>query len=172
MMRHLSVSELAQACAPVNTDGEFDANRLRLWIRRLRHWTVLGILPASSRNGEGAGKHRLYRPELAYQAAVLLRVAGAGLPFPIIKLIADDLLKDTVKDGRLSSFWSDATMDSKSQSEYLLAIWIAEEGEFVWMEGATADSGVVNLKKIDMLDAPTILLNLSNIFGRMNEFAP
>lgn len=168
MMRpSLSVSELARACAPIDSTGKVDENRLRLWTRRLRHWTVLGILPAATRHGEGAGKHRLYHPELVYQAAVLLRVAGMGLPFPVIKLIADDLLKETAENGDLSSFWRDATKSDQSRREYFLAIWIVDEGAFVLIDGIIGKSRAMG--NIGIEDFPTILLNLNYTFMLVNS---
>jgi DNA-binding transcriptional MerR regulator len=165
---YLSVSELARACAPIDSAGEVDANRLSLWTRRLRHWTVLGILPSSTRHGDGAGKHRLYRPELVYQASVLLRLAGVGLPFPVIRLIADELLKETADNGELWSFWRDAIKSEQSRLEYFLAIWIIDEGEYVFIDGIIGKRRTINIGNIGIDDFPAILLDLNYIFKFVN----
>jgi DNA-binding transcriptional MerR regulator len=166
----LSVSELAAACAPVDAIGEFDANRLRLWTRRLRHWTVLGILPTTGRHAEGPGKHRLYNADLVYPSAVLLRIAGIGLPFPVIKLIADDLMEEIADSRRLAGFWHEAVESHGAQDAYFLAIWIADEGEYTWVEGVKGTARKLDLANIDMQTEPTLILNLSEIFTRVREF--
>lgn len=45
----------------------------------LRHYAKLGFFDVVDREGEGTGRHRLYHPDAAYEAAVLVSLAGAGL---------------------------------------------------------------------------------------------
>jgi hypothetical protein len=99
-MAILTVPQLAEKCAPLDGGGNLDADRLRLWVRRLRHWTVLGILPPAADNGR----------DLVYISAILLRIAEPGLSAPLIKSISRELQE---KIGRrrsnFSKFWREAT---------------------------------------------------------------
>ena len=138
----LTLSQFAEACGPRDVDANFDEDRLRLWTRRLRHWSRLGILPITRRRDE-TGSHRLYRREDVYLAAVLLRLAGPGLPHNVIKLISDDLQSEITQGGELFEFWRHAQAHARAQKatkdglDYFLLIWIADEGTHVWTGGAT-----------------------------------
>jgi DNA-binding transcriptional MerR regulator len=80
----LTLSQFAEACIPRDVDAYFDDDRLKLWTRRLRHWSRLDVFPVTRRRSE-TGSHRLYRREDVYLASVLLRLVGPGLPHNVIK---------------------------------------------------------------------------------------
>ena len=164
---YLTVSDLAEACAPVDAAGDFDNERFRLWTRRLRHWTTLDILPTAAKHSEGSGQHRLYEANLAYIASVLLRMAAAGAPLPVIKEVSEILQTSTKGRGGFARSWRNAvaTCDD-GDSLYCLVISIAEEGKSidVSLTGAGRPS-VATFRDRDYPAEPMIFLNLSAIFG-------
>ena len=69
----VTVSDLAEALAPIAPD-------VAGTIQRIRHWTREGVLrPIEFAHG-GPGKHRRYSPAAIYSAAVLHVTTIAGLP--------------------------------------------------------------------------------------------
>jgi hypothetical protein len=46
---------------------------------RCRHWAKLGLLASAARHAEGTGKHKLYDPQVIYDAALLIILADAGI---------------------------------------------------------------------------------------------
>jgi DNA-binding transcriptional MerR regulator len=165
-------SRAAEACVPRNVDENFDEDRLKLWTRRLRHWSRLGILPITRRRDE-TGSHRLYRREDIYLASVLLRLAGPGLPHNVIKLISDDLQRETTRDGRLFEFWRNAQAHANLTDdgrEYFLLMWIVDEGTQVWTAGGTLRAADETLQWQDFYpgDEPTMMLSLTNIFRELS----
>src|SRR5688572_14050394 len=46
---------------------------------RIRHWTREGLLLPVDQHHAGTGRHRRYRAEAAYEAAILNALATAGL---------------------------------------------------------------------------------------------
>lgn len=169
----LTLSQFAEACTPRNADGEFDEDRLKLWTRRLRHWSRLGILPITRRRDE-TGSHRLYRREDIYLASVLLRLAGPGLPHNVIKLISDDLQSETEQGSRLFEFWRDAQANAKAGSdgrEYFLMIWVADEGTYVWISGGIFQwsDETLQWKDFNTDDDPTMIVSLTSIFRRLRR---
>jgi DNA-binding transcriptional MerR regulator len=170
--RFLTVSELAEACSPTRDDGEWDQERLKIWIRRLRHWSTLGILPADAIRQAEAGRHRLYSADLVYLASVLLRLSGAGISAEVIKSISKELQHETEGSARLSAFWKKAKAHEASDGEHFLLLWIADEGTFVWSGSAICRESRFDLiESFDPHNEPTIMLSLSEIFRGLNPRA-
>jgi DNA-binding transcriptional MerR regulator len=71
--RALTVSDLAEALAPIAPD-------VAGTIQRIRHWTREGVLQPIAFAHSGPGKHRRYSPAAIYSAAVLHVLTIAGLP--------------------------------------------------------------------------------------------
>lgn len=119
-MTALTVPQLAEVCAPLNEAGQIDADRAKLWVRRLRHWITLGILPPA----EGKGS------DVVYIAAVLLRVAGAGISAPLIKSISGQIQANLGrKRTNFAKFWRDAASNPNIPGVYYyLTVRIAGEG--------------------------------------------
>ena len=57
-------------------DSKLPARQLK---RKIRHWTNVGLLPASINSKEGKGKHRGYDPSSLHLAQVLLIFDGLGI---------------------------------------------------------------------------------------------
>jgi hypothetical protein len=68
-----TVSDLAEALAPIAPD-------VAGTIQRIRHWTREGVLQPIAFAHGGPGKHRRYSPAAVYSAAVLHVLTIAGLP--------------------------------------------------------------------------------------------
>src|SRR5690349_6248110 len=79
--RAFTVSELTAACEPP------DEETRSLWLRRVRDWSNIGIVPAN-RQHEGTGRHRLFSPDAVYATAVLLRFADLGIPIGNLRSLA------------------------------------------------------------------------------------
>lgn len=88
-MVDLTVSELAHAIAPTISGRHADPELLL--IRRVRHWTLAGVLTPLGGAHSGTGRHRLYSPETVYSAAVINSLVELGLPIGVLKFVADAL---------------------------------------------------------------------------------
>lgn len=153
----LTVPQLAETCAPLDARGKLDAVRLRLWVRRLRHWITLGILPPSVAQGS----------DEVFIAAILLRIASAGLPAPFIKSMSTALrTKIKRKRSKFAGIWREATSFPKPSGIYFyLIVHISDEGS----------ASTVNISRTDTpehaylgdfgprLDT-VFVLNLSEVF--------
>lgn len=165
--RFLTVSELAEACAPINDEYEFDDNKFTVWTRRLRHWSVLDILPKKYiRHADEAGRHRLYSADLVYIAAVLLRIAGMGISVKLISKISHELQKAIdIKNSKFSEFWLAALEKQDSIIEnYILSIWIADEMSFIYIDGLIEKGDNINTRGCSFEAEPTIAISLTKIF--------
>ena len=161
-MSGLTVPQLAEACAPLNSAGKLDVDRLRLWIRRLRHWVVLGVLPAPA-----AGSGRYARNQV-YVAAIILRLAGLGLPAPLLKLVSDGLQsKLDRRRTNFARFWREASSDSSQGNfHHYLLIRIEEEGEAVTV--GISRSNAPQSAYFGAFDPGTdtvLVLNLNKVFS-------
>jgi hypothetical protein len=120
-MPTLTVPQLAEVCGPLDGKGkQLDADRLRLWIRRLRHWITLGILPSSVAQDS----------DDVYIAAILLRIADTGLPATLIKSLSAEL---HAKVGRtrtgFARIWREATGNQRPSGIFhYLIVQVSEEG--------------------------------------------
>lgn len=104
---------------------------------------------------------------LAYTTSVLLRIAGMGLPFPVLKQISDLLHEETDRGRRtgFARFWREAISSCKSDyPAYHLLIWIAEEGTFFYLSISRSDSKTIGLDDIEIGREPMVMLSLTNIF--------
>ena len=79
--RALTVSELTAACKPPDEETQ------SLWLRRVRDYSNVGMLPAT-RQHEGTGRHRLFSRNAIYATAVFLRLADLGIPIGNLRNLA------------------------------------------------------------------------------------
>lgn len=172
MGRYLTVSELVDKCDPSPTGGgDYSAlteERRRVWLRRIRHWSTMDILPPAPASRDGTGHHRRYDDEDVYIAAVLLRVADLGISIAITRDIATVLRQPGSADGdNFAECWRQA---KAGKPHIYLVIWIASDG-WVFVEGVSPEQG--GLGAVDLLldpdDAPTVILSLSKIFARIRR---
>jgi len=156
-MTILTVPQLAEVCGPLDGKGNVDAGRLRLWIRRLRHWITLGILPTNVAHDS----------DDVYIAAILLRIADSGLPAPLIKSVSGELHS---KIGRrrtgFAKIWREATgLPRPSKVNYYLIVQISEEGTAskLGISSTTTPKEAYLGDFAPRLDA-AFLINLSEVF--------
>src|SRR3954463_7684124 len=119
--KYLTVSDLAFACIPLDASGEFDPERAKLWTRRLRHWATLDIIPAAAKHRAGAGQHRLFDSEIAYIAAILLRVAAVGVSISLIGKTAMQLQDAMKGKSQFAATWRTA-IGGNDNKQYWLSI--------------------------------------------------
>jgi hypothetical protein len=62
-----------------------------LLMRRVRHWTMSGILPTAERLHPGSGRQRHYTRDAVYFAALLNHLSDWGLPIRALEPISRDL---------------------------------------------------------------------------------
>jgi hypothetical protein len=119
-MTTLTVPQLAEICGPFNGKGKVNPDRLRIWIRRLRHWITLGILPSSI----------AYDSDEVYVAAILLRIADTSLPAPLLKSLSAELhSKIERRRSGFAKIWREATgIPRPSGKFHYLIVQVSEEG--------------------------------------------
>lgn len=78
----LTVSELAEALAPIAPDVPGT-------VQRIRHWTRERVLFPVDLQHAGAGKHRRYTSDAIYECAVLHVLTIAGLPVSGSRTLTD-----------------------------------------------------------------------------------
>ena len=79
-----TVAELAKKVAEHERD-------LDLVTRRIRHWSLAGVLDPLGPTHSGTGRHRRYAGSAVYCAAVLNRLADWGLPISVLKVVGQRL---------------------------------------------------------------------------------
>ena len=82
----LTVSELAEALAPIAPDVPGT-------VQRIRHWTRERVLFPVDLQHAGAGKHRRYAVDAIYEAAILHTLTAVGLPVSGSRMLLDGLSK-------------------------------------------------------------------------------
>src|SRR5215472_5901257 len=102
-----TVSEVA-SCVGAVTPRQQD-----LWLRRLRHWTTMGVLETLSGQHVGTGRERRYGVEAVYLAAVLLGLGDLGLPIGVVKTIASAIEADLSKHEDSAELWEEAKRPPK-----------------------------------------------------------
>jgi DNA-binding transcriptional MerR regulator len=163
-----TVSELA-SCVGATSPRQQD-----LWLRRLRHWTTLGIIEAAGPHHVGSGRARMYGPEAPYLAAVLLRLADLGLPVGTLKLIAKKLSIGT--DQKFDEFWNAAKLRPKRIEEgpFYVGFVIIMDEEFaqdpteVLVYGARG-AGILSPQFPVGPGHSVISMNISGIFSRIRQ---
>jgi len=98
----LTVAQLIERCVPPSPE------LLGPWRRRLRDLTNIGAVPAAARQHEGAGRHRLYRPNVVPLAAVLLRLGDRGVQIGDVSAVAEVILHSRRHDRGVKQIWSAA----------------------------------------------------------------
>jgi DNA-binding transcriptional MerR regulator len=174
MARYLTVSELVDRCSPVGVEAGLDEERRRIWLRRARHWTAMGILPSAPASRDGTGHHRRYEEKVVYIAAVLFRISDLGVSVSVMRDVARDLqrlesgLNLSGDDLKLRKFWQQA-IAGRPPGNYYLVMWITYEG-FVYVEGIGPKQDLSTLEtRIDPQDAPVVVLSLTNIFAMVRR---
>src|SRR5580693_6683889 len=112
--RVLTVSELTAACKPP------DEVTHSLWLRRVRDYSNVGILPATRQHG-GTGRHRLFSPDTIYATAVLLRLADLGIPIGNLRSLARliNAPRRTAVERGFRQFWRAAKSLTSPHDAYL-----------------------------------------------------
>lgn len=82
----LTVSELAQALAPVAPDVPGT-------VQRIRHWTRERVLFPVDLQHAGAGKHRRYAVDAVFDASILHVLTAFGLPVSGSRVLTDATTK-------------------------------------------------------------------------------
>jgi hypothetical protein len=113
----LTVAQLIQRCVPPSPEA------LGPWRRRLRDLTNIGAVPVAARQHEGAGKHRLYRPNVVPLAAILLRLGDRGVQIGDVNSVAQVILHPRRLGREVKQIWSAAwAEDLRGGKEAWLAI--------------------------------------------------
>jgi hypothetical protein len=103
--RLLTISEVVDRCSPSN-----DEHRM-IWLRRARELSNLGIFPtAPQQQRAGSGRHRLYKPDVVWLAAVLLRMSDQRAPIGCLRALASQVNSGRrTRAGRdFRQFWQQA----------------------------------------------------------------
>jgi DNA-binding transcriptional MerR regulator len=113
-LRALTVSQLTAACKPPDEETQ------SLWLRRVRDYSNLGILPAT-RQHEGSGRHRLFSPDAKFATAVLLRFADLGIPIGNLQGLARliNAPRRTKAELEFRRFWREANTLVSRQDAHL-----------------------------------------------------
>jgi hypothetical protein len=155
----LTVAQLIQRCVPPSPE------LVGPWRRRLRDLTNIGAVPAAARQHEGAGKHRLYRPNVVPLAAVLLRLGDRGVQIGDINGVAQVILRPRKVDRGVKQVWSAAWAgDLHGQAEAWLAI-----APIPIYGGVELSAGFGPVRLPDLPDEPDtwIITYLSRIFRQV-----
>ena len=138
-----------------------------LWLRRLRHWSLTGVLDPVGRRHTGTGHHRLYNTETLHIAAVLMRLADLGVPLGPLKVIAGGLAKnkdhsqaaerwEAAKRPAQDGCWWICFLFSPSDHDAFDTVSVAiEQGDGLMTPAIWAE-----------VDAP-IFVNLTSVFSRV-----
>jgi DNA-binding transcriptional MerR regulator len=112
--RALTVSELTAACKPPDDETQ------SLWLRRVRDYSNVGMLPAT-RQHEGTGRHRLFSRNAIYATAVFLRLADLGIPIGNLRNLARliNAPRRTKAELEFQRFWREAKTLVHPQDAYL-----------------------------------------------------
>jgi hypothetical protein len=173
MARYLTVSELVDKCGPALSPEEtaVDEERRRIWLRRARHWSTMGILPSAPASRDGTGHHRLYEEKAIYIAAVLLRIADLGVSVNVTRDVAKalQLQRSGTDFGKgFPQCWRQAVA-GKPPGNYYLVIWITHDG-FVYVDGIGPEQDLGSLPAlIEPDDAPVVVLSLTQIFAMVRR---
>jgi len=163
-----TVSEVA-SCVGAVTPRQQD-----LWLRRLRHWTTMGVLETLSGQHVGTGRERRYGVEAVYLAAVLLGLGDLALPIGVLKTIASAIEADLSKHGDSAELWEEAKRPPKVIGAG--CVWV---GLAVKIDDESAQEAVevgIRIAKGESLMTPEfyleqndtiIIRNLTQIFGRV-----
>jgi DNA-binding transcriptional MerR regulator len=160
-------------CAP-DAQGKLDHDRLKLWVRRLRHWTVLGLLPTAAKRNGGAGQHRLYSDRTAYLAAALLRLAGMGLPASVIEVASRDI-QSYVRRQTLFAQIGKETIERPHDGKrrcHLITRLKDEAQSIIVGISYTADENTIFLGEAYREFEGAVVLNLTSLFRDVNSCMP
>jgi hypothetical protein len=122
-------------------------------------------VPAAARQHEGAGKHRLYRPNVVPLAAVLLRLGDRGVQIGDVNSVAQVILHPRRLDREVKQIWSAAWAgDLRGGKEAWLAI-----AQIPIVGGVNFDAGFGPVRLPDLPGQPDtwIVTYLSRIFRQI-----
>jgi hypothetical protein len=155
--RALTVSELTAACVPP------DEETRSLWLRRVRDWSSIGILPATRRH-EGTGRHRLFRHDAVYATAVLLRLADLGIPIGNLRSVARLIYapRRRVAEQEFRRFWREAKMFVNAEDAYLAITPKRGEPGFTFFRQGRGEMILDN-------DDAWAVINLTHLFRRLSN---
>jgi hypothetical protein len=136
--------------------------------RRLRHWAARNVLKALGKVHVGSGRNRLFAPETAYIAAVLMRAGDFGSSVTALQAVARVIETELARRADFASLWGAAKDrdDRRNGSVFLaLGITLAETGE--------PSAVTIQINRGDGLITPNFYLqddalrvvNLSDTFG-------
>jgi DNA-binding transcriptional MerR regulator len=150
--------ELVRRC--VAPTEEQDA----LWLRRVRHWANLGILPSTQR---GAGKHRFFRENTAFLASVLLRFSDLGATTEILRELSMSLQRADRGRSAFARLWRQTKEGDVAAPIHL---WVFQPVERHPEIDVRLSEGL--LLNPALLEAqPAIILNLSKVFAEVRAAA-
>ena len=155
-----TVVELVRRCSP--PQGE---ERFALWLRRVRHWTALGILPLANLT-RGRRNSRVYDLDALHIAALLLRISDFGIETNILESISSFIQNNMFGRGRFARFWRGAQQYEVSTQNILLITLPPETypiPAISWYEGITDEVEVI----LDIGLEPAIALNVSRVFQEL-----
>lgn len=101
-----SVAELAHAAVPDESDHE-------LLIRRIRHWTLAGVLAPIGQTHAGTGRHRRYANGTKYLCAILNLLSDWSLPVGVLQSVASELARERTSNENQEPLWKAAIAGSE-----------------------------------------------------------
>ena len=159
----LSVKQLAERLAPLKDDPD----RART-VRRIRHWTLTGLLPTSGDLHVGSGQSRSYEPHTAYQVALLEELSRYDLSVGQLKAIMTTIIANRAIQARDG----DDAIGAAMRGERKVVAWFAL-GEADYHSSSSGPLQAV-LGGVDQANFETpdeassaIVLNLTKVFSRV-----
>ena len=153
-----TVKQLAARLRPLRDDPD----RARL-VRRIRHWTLVGLLPTDGDLHVGEGRHRRYQPDTAFTVALLEELARHDLGVGSLKAVMF----------ALAAYRALRTRDDRDpigeamRGERSVAAWFSvSEAPDGWGIGVQM---MVDPPGLDLPDSVTsaLVVNLTKVFSRV-----
>jgi hypothetical protein len=153
-----TVSDLAEALAPIAPD-------VAGTIQRIRHWTREGVLQPIAFAHGGPGKHRRYSPAAVYSAAVLHVLTIAGLPVSQSQFLGQ--LMPWVNE--FAGQWIHARDRALIVKSGRLTVTVTAKGETEVKRGAPGDANTANVVLAIAIDLIKIFTQVDMAAGRIRE---
>jgi DNA-binding transcriptional MerR regulator len=157
----LTVAELAEVIV-----RQVVGERTAPVIRRLRHWTLAGILKPIGAAHSGSGHHRRYSRDSIPIAAVLNWLANRGLSITMLDAIGKTL---PFLSKHQSELWKQAT-SGRTPRVYLGVLTFKSEEPAQYELPERVELGLIaeeNLQEALDVNEGMILINLSVLFRRL-----